>query len=285
MTYDRQIATDFTTAVNDLHSKLAGMTGWGYVNDQSATGHVALSHPGTHGTFVIESNAMGDGTNASNVFKLHYVENYTDASTYSPGFDFGYDPLKFGGVSGGDSVQYWLQYTSSYGFVWYLRRDVGDGNDGSAWVGSMEYANGPGTEYWNPRNADSVDVGVGDFVMSGNVSQFRNNNAPRGNASSGEIAGMNTDTDNYGRLEGILNPDSAFNNYVWFSDLVYHTDRHLNDPDTGQQPVFASIDDPLFIDDVSGSDVNTGDVVQDSGGNDEWEIVDYNNNRVGIRMM
>jgi hypothetical protein len=37
--------------------------------------------------------------------------------------------------------------------------------------------------------------------------------------------------------------------------------------------------------DRSGSDVNTGDVIQNSEGADEWEIVDYHDVRVGLRMI
>jgi hypothetical protein len=81
-----------------------------------------------------------------------------------------------------------------------------------------------------------------------------------------------------------LNPDSAFDNYVWWSNLAF-LQREVTDTDTDQNPVWAAIDDPLWMQDRSGSDVNTGDVIQNSEGADEWEIVDYHDVRVGLRMI
>lgn len=287
MTYDRQISTTFEQFVTDLYTKISGMTGYGILNDSSTSGHVAISTP-TPAIIIIESDQLGSGADASRDLYITEVEGYTDPNTYEPWADSDRSYFEFNGVSATDSVQYWLQYTADYGFVWYLRRDVGDGDDLSAWSGMMEYANGPGTQFWDPRNADSVTYTISPYAVSGDFSNSGNMSAQDTGFSQGsdhaQINRSSLNGDFFGNMRGLLNPDSAFNNYVWWSNLAFRQ-RQVQDADTGQNPVWAAIDDPLWMKDQSGTDVNTGDVVQDSGGVDEWEILDYHGLRVALRMI
>jgi len=158
MTYDRQIATDFEGFVTDLYTKIADMPSYGILNDASASGHVAINTPNP-AVIVIESNQLGSGADASRDLKVTSVAEYTNATTYTTWADTNRSRIGFDGISSTDSVEYWLQYTDSYGFVWYLRRDVGDGNDFSAWYGLMDYGNSPGTQFWDPRTATSTPRG------------------------------------------------------------------------------------------------------------------------------
>ena len=289
MTYDRQIATDFEGFVTDLYTKIAGMPSYGILNDASASGHVAISTPNP-AVIVIESQQLGSGADANRDLKVTSVAEYTNATTYTSWADEDRSRLEFDGigVSSTDSVEYWLQHTDSYGFVWYLRRDVGDGNDFSAWHGLMDYGNGAGTQFWDPRTADSVPYTIDYYAASGQTSGTGSVSSTETPATStparASINGGSLDGDSVGQFRGILNPDSAFNNYVWWANLAFK-ERDITDTDTGQNPVWAAIDDPLWIQDRSGSDVNTGDVIQDSGGADEWEVVDHYGIRVALRMI
>jgi len=287
MTYDRQIATDFEGFVTDLYTKIAGMPSYGILNDASASGHVAISTP-TPAVIVIKSNQLGSGEDASNDLYITSVAEYTNANSSTSWADRGRSRLKFNGISSSDSVEYWLQYTDSYGFVWYLRRDVGDGNDFSVWHGMMDYGNSPGTQFWDPRNADSVPYTIDYYAASGQTSGTGSVSSTETPATStparASINGGSLDGDSVGQFRGILNPDSAFNNYVWWSNIAFLA-QDVIDTDTDQNPVWAAIDDPLWIQDRSGTDVNTGDVIQNSDGADEWEIVDHHDLRVGLRMI
>ena len=286
MTYDRQIATDFEVFVTDLYTKIADMPSYGILNDDSGSGHVAISTPNP-AVIVIESNQLGSGADANRGLKVTSVAEYTNATTFTSWWDKDYSRIEFDGISSTDSVEYWLQYTDSYGFVWYLRRDVGDGNDFSAWYGLMDYGNSPGTQFWDPRSADSVSYTIDYYAVAGDTSQENDYPTKRPPATTPDRASINGgshDGDCVGQFRGILNPDSAFDNYVWWSTLAF-LQREVTDTDTGQNPVWAAIDDPLWMQDRSGSDVNTGDVIQNSEGADEWEIVDYHDVRVGLRMI
>jgi hypothetical protein len=152
----------------------------------------------------------------------------------------------------------------------------------------MDYGNSPGTQFWDPRTADSVSYTIDYYAAAGDAEFGRyvgSLETPSTSTPDGaSINGGSHDADSVGEFRGILNPDSAFNNYVWWSNLAF-LQQEVTDTDTGQNPVWAAIDDPLWIQDRSGSDVNTGDVIQDSGGADEWEVVDYHGLRVGLRMI
>jgi len=280
MTYDRQIDTDFTTAHADLRDKVGGMANWAVANDSVATGHLALSTDVAGWWIVIEANSMGDGSDSSSAYEIHVCDSYTDPSTYNSVEKYNVGGT-YNGMSSTDSVQYWLQYTDSYGFMMYIRRNVGDSNDGSLYFGAMRYDGGAGTEYWDPRSSSSISgpmpyhslvYRVDDSSWYFDSSQTTANHVNPKRASQ------------EGDVRGLLNPDANFNNYVWWSNAVLYA-SDISDSDTNDSPIFARITDPIWMEDRSGTDVNTGDVAQDSGGSDEWEVVDYHGMRIAIRMI
>ncbi|MDX1746529.1 MAG: hypothetical protein R3324_11380, partial [Halobacteriales archaeon] len=286
MTYDRQLTTTYEGALTAIADKIAGMTSWTMITDQRATGHIALEGPHTDEYLILNSNYMGDGTDAGADFELGGRPN----SSYDYGGGnispfIATHSLNNGNWAADDTFEYWLQYSDQYGFVMYLRRTMADGFDQSFWVGVLDYANGGGQEMWDPRLSD-------EWQNNGNVDRFYHyciwGASGSGSGSLGRSDVNNTFIDvmvrgndspggrprALSRPQGMLNPDTAFTDYVWWSRVLTRDESILN-TDTGEYIRWAKITDPLWLEDRSGTDLNSGDVIQDSGGSDEWEIVDF----------
>jgi hypothetical protein len=244
MAYDRQISTTYESALTDIADKIAGMTSWSMVTDQRATGHIALEGPHTGEYLILGSNLMGDGSEASSDFELggrpstsyDYSEGQINPfiSTHS---------LNNNNWAADDTFEYWLQYSDQYGFVIYLRRTMADGYDQSFWVGVLDYANAGGTEEWDPRQTD-------EWQNNGNPDRFYHY-AIWGESGSGSGGLSQSDVNNnfmdvmvrgndapsrrprlLGRFQGMLNPDTAFSDYVWWG-RVGGRDENIVNTDTG----------------------------------------------------
>jgi len=274
MTYDRQIATDAATALADLRDKVSSMTGWGVVDDGVANGYVVFSTPNNEEVGLSESMASGGGggqfhgrDDPSHSIGIRVGQNWDAANTV-----FGTrgpvergrindDPGEHSSWSETDSVEYWLHYSSD-GFYYYVRRTQGDGDDLASGAGYQVHD----TEYWDfhTANTSSGYAGYGSIgVTSLHTSQSFNGQEIRRR---------------YGGY-GLLNPDGNYSNYLHDDTLLEY--GPASNGDTNENPVCARAPD-VWLRDRSGTSISAGDVVQTSGGANEYEILDYHDARVAI---
>jgi hypothetical protein len=275
MTYDRQIATDAATALSDLATKVSGMTGWSIVDDSSGSGYVVLGTPNNEEVGISESMASGgdggqfhDSDDPSDAIGIQTGQNWDAANTVwgtsgpnlhgrinsdDPGVHRQWDAT--------DSVEYWLHYSAD-GFFWYVRRVQGDGYDLAHGGGYQVHS----TEYWDFHTANTTS-GYAGYGSIGVVSQ---RTATRWDSQELNLR--------YGG-EGLLNPDGNYSNYIHDDTLLTFTPAQNND--TNEKPIAAKEPD-VWLRDRSGSSVGSGDVVQTSGGANEYEILHYHGTDVAI---
>ena len=281
MTYDRQENVELQSVLTTVCDKLDTMTNWSIVHDDRANGHISVESRVSGEYFVFESKHMGEGT-SGDPLRVEAASQYTDPSTYT----------KVGGAaiknvykeSPTDSFDLWTQYSDRFGFVIYLRRTVGDGKDYSWWAGAQQYDGEGGQEYWDPRSAEANSNPIFHYAVGDGKGE---NNGSVNNKTSWGSTSQPTPPNGVGsngRQLGLLNPDNNFTDFVWWSNHLLKA-KDVQDTDTGKRTPFARISDPLWLGDKSGSDVNTGDVVQNSNGTNEWELLDYHGNRVWVRMI
>ena len=192
------------------------------------------------------------------------------------------------GIGAADDVEYWLQYSDGWGWAWYVRREMGDGNNWSFFFGAYEWEDNGGTVYYDPTTQDEWKVDdwyilslmVGEANGGGSLTRHETwcSNPPEPDFN--HRWGNTTDME----ARGMLHPDQNFTDYIWWV-RGFVADETAQNSDTGESPENTRITDSLWLADYSGTSVNTGDVVQDAGGADEWEIVDYHGNRVALRMI
>jgi len=283
MAFDNQISTTIEGAFQDLRDKVSGMTGWGLIEDNIGSGYVVFSTPHTEEVFVgcsalngwVNLSKSTDDYNSSDYLKIETGQNW-DESNQSFGSsgvsDAGQadDENNYGTYNAANNptadAEYWLGYTADRGFCFYLRRNQGDGQDLSGAVGYGLWE----TEFWDFDSADTKQGGYNGEGMIGAVGM---------RSSSMGYVSQNL-TRRYGG-DGVLNPDSAFNNYLWDRCVFYYSPA--SNSDTGRSPNAARAY-PVWIRDQSGTSVNSGDVVQSSSGGDEYMILNYNGARCAISM-
>lgn len=282
MTYDSQVSTTWDQARTDLRDGLEALPNWTMLVDDLADNDYYVLDPPTgsnhhvlisHGT-----NPSGEG-NSHELGVVHGFDWDPDADQFNgmswqhAGFD-----ISSGALATDDDVQYWFDRVDD-GFVFACRRNMGDGGDYFGWMGYELF--------------DSL-FNLSDTFYN-RVEQDRK--GPRGivgaRGSGGATGGFwNTwgtklvGTDDEPDLQagyGILNPDSNWSNYVYVRPMFLTSQTRQQDHNQNQ------VDAPfaqtrLWLKDRSGSDVNSGDVVQDTDGNDLYEIVEYQGERIAIRM-
>jgi len=293
MTYDSQISTTWEQAIKDWADKLGEMTNWSITNDQRATGHIAVNAPAlgygdvTQEGFYIQSSNLGDGSDENNNLSLGYYYDYTDKNTFG---QFDNMEINFYSTTGADNVEYWLQYSDGWGWVWYVRRVENDGNDWSFWVGAFAWEDNGGTAYYDPTTCDGWDTSdrAGGYLIGHNQSspnnQYSVDSYLANGGGMGDIMTSGWYHSSSTLARGLLHPDTAKSDYVWYARGTV-TDENSTNSDTGEGVEMIRFTDALWLRERSGTALNTGDVIQDAGGADEWEIVDYYDNRVAIRMV
>lgn len=291
MTYDSQLTADWQTALAEIRDKVGGQASWTILDDALAEdGYFVLGMPNPFDKPSANEVYIGSGAIASgpqhasdDTLTLMNGSGWDSAMEDYTGMSASKSPAMESIPAASDSCQYWVSYRDDRGFVAYLRRNLGDGSDGSVWFGSQLFDD----FYWNPwspgvasEDIDSVgyfQAGYGGSDSSGDNGYYE----AGGNSTSGSAVFQSTGTDQQS-VYGILNPDANYNNYVWGKGFI---GSNYTSADTGESPLLAEISDPMWLEDRSGSAVQSGDVVQDSGGVDQWEIVDYHDNRVALRMI
>lgn len=291
MTYDSQIASDWTTAFTDLLTKITGMASWTLVEDNTtaegyfvvqapANPHFSTTNDGDDQIYVGSGvlaagplHAAGDDLHIETGWNWDTTNQVWGTTGRQETVDTGINP------AGTDAVEYFLEYVDGRGWCFYIDRNVGDGNDGSAAIGYEIYEQ----LYWNIHdtqkwNSNSTKIEYGRLLAYGTANGTSLTQAyhiARGmtvfdDANNGDTLGY-----------GMLNPDGNFNNYVWSKPTYLVTS--VTNSETNSSPVVARAYG-LWMEDRSGSDINDGDVVQDSAGADVFEIIDRHGVRVAFRM-
>lgn len=158
--------------------------------------------------------------------------------------------------AGDDDVEYWFSGGED-GFAIYLRRNEGDGDDGSCWGTLMEKK--PILPYREMRAYE--DEHINNYVVAASRSTTSDSLDELDRYSS---VGDLSESGGF----GFINPDNNFNDYLWIEHR-YRT-KHISSAGTAVTPVFAYSDRVLL--DWSGDDVNHRDIVQ-ADGEDRWQIL------------
>ena len=277
MTFDSQVQATHVTALEDLRDKVGGMTDWGVVDDSTAPsdgGFVVFSTPSPIGEQVaVDSGYVANGPFTGGNYNAKVISIQTGlnwdqnnenwgtsggSSTNRPVDEFNYgQPDK--------QVEYWLSYTNDKGFCWYVRQTEGDGTDEAHAFGYQLIE----TDFWDYHSANTSSGYAGDGLVS---CQSHGGQLRKGVGQEIKPA--------YGG-DGILNPDDNFANYVWNAPVVYHTPTA--NADTGFNPRCARVY-PVWVRERSGSSINSGDVVQNSQGEDEYMVLSYHDTKAALSM-
>ena len=264
MTFDNQVATTVSGALADLRDKVGGMTGWSIAEDTLGSGDdVRIVWDTPWNSEALKFRFQYDDGEGNVEMNITYGRNY-DTGDQSWGTTFATSDSFYMATSNpwdpADDGEYWLQYTADYGFVWYFRRTMGDGSDKSGWFGHASWMNE--AVFWDYYTAGAATPPVprGYFGYGGRYSN--------GEEQYWETADL---SHIYGG-EGLLNPDNNFSNYVWDKPVWQYNEVQNND--TGENPR-AVRGHEVWLQDRSGTAINSGDVIQDDGGTDRFMLVDY----------
>lgn len=283
MAYDSQVSTDYGNAKTDLRDGIQALTDWGLIVDELAESNYFVVDPPTgsnHHVLVSFGTSVGSDDNAYHIEFTHGRDWDTEADDFD-GYTFrtaGYD-ISSGGLDEADSVEYWFERTNDAGFVFACRRTVGDGNDAFGWAGYELFDDlfRPWGWFHNDHQDRGSPMGiVGAEGTSSTTGRFWHS------WGTNRIGGRGQEDNDRKTGFGVLNPDADWSNYVYTLPVwtAAHP-RHTNDDGDRVYTPFATT--RLWLHDLSGDDVNSGDVVQDDAGNDLYEIVDHGR-RVAIRM-
>lgn len=287
MTFENQISTDAETALTDLRDKVSGMSNWGIVDDSALAadgGYVVFNTPSS-----IDEQVMVDAAHVqtgpesnTDTYRDHLLviqtgRNWDGANWGTQGGTARavYDHDKYDEYphsnSPGDAVEYWLGYVAGKGFYWYVRRVVGDGDD-IAYGGGYALVE---TDFWNYHGAETSSGYAGDGIISSVCSDQDTSTQKYTQEGNGQEIGTV-----YGGT-GLLNPDANFTNYMWDAQVLQHSPTQNSETSFNARCARAY---PVWLNDRSGSDINSGDVVQDADANDEYMILNYHGARATISM-
>lgn len=297
MTFDTQIQTDFQTALAEIRDKIGGMASWSIELDNwQSNGYFVLLNPRNE-RIVIGSNQVEGGSDitGSNVRVMQghpgqqWDENNhrfasiegaqagDDAENVEGDLGIGYGNYS----NANDPVEYWLQYTDGKGFVGAIRRTAGDGENGFCWFGHAAIS-----KYWDAHTMATLTRPLPESMLGGSFSRGTESQTlagawgiNSGNHNTQSWGGSNPGTNTL-LGHGVLNPDDNRSNYIW-QEHVAIVDRRKN-TQTGLNPVYGEFD--LWIDDGSGDDLSTGDVIQDTNGNDVFMLLNYHGERIAVSM-
>jgi len=289
MTFDSQIASTAESALGDLATKVSGMTGWSIVDDSHTAadgGYVVFGTPSGIGEQVLVDAAQvsvgpvsSTDRRGDDILAVQTGLNW-DSGSQSWGTQ---GAIQYGNYnhsshdnwpannSPTDSVEYWLGYVAGKGFYYYVRRDVGDGEDRAYGCGYSLVE----TEFWDYHSAATSSGYAGGGIVSAVASDQKTSSVNYTPAGQGQELDVS-----YGG-KGLLNPDTNFTNYMWDAQVLRH--NPTTNGDTGFTARCARAY-PVWLTDLSGSSINSGDVVQDAGGTDEYMILNYHGARATISM-
>lgn len=275
MSFDTQIITTLDQVLPDFRDKVDGVTGFSVSYDDAENGTVIFDTPRDDQILVSLHNGSQSGVGISNddstvlaYCRQGWGNDGTDSSFTTNGSDRegrapdddshgeAYEPT--------DSCEYWAHY-STEGFGIYVRRTQGDQWD-TAW-GCM--AAMVETEYWDYHSANVLGGDQAGATVVGAVGS----NSYHGH-SGRHLQG------HYGGRGG-LNPDPNFNDYVWEKPV-----KKLNpaETETNWSPPCAKFY-ATWLEDESGSALQSGDVIQTGGGTDRFMLLAYHGARIALSML
>jgi len=277
MTYESQIQSSLDNIVDIMYDGISTMTGWNVIVDErTGSGYFVMEAPVSNQHVLIsgrDSNPGGYGRDWG--FSVTHGYNWDISNNVFSGTQWGEADIivddDYQSAHESDNCQYWFERHPEKGFIIAIRRNVGDGNDEFGWI----YYNIVDAK-WDNQMLENADDDMPIGVVGANSSRSVNG----------------TWWDGWGRNHvgqtgrGILNPDGEWSNYTWVEHNWEHTrfpSQYSNGDDVTSQNIPEGTTD-MWLRDLSGSTLNTGDVIQDTNGNDLYEIVEYHGKRVAIKM-
>jgi len=261
MANDQKIQTTFGEALGDLRDKVASMPNWSKVYD--STGGATSGYGGKWawetptGEYIEVSHFSG----SSNAIDFTYGVDY---DTTNGGWNDKYDnpsgtvsPSSKKQADESSTVEYWISYADSVGFMVYMVKNDGSSDDSDFFTGCAKLA-----KTWD---YDSAAVREGDYVWSLHDS---GNNTSRNNITA--EGGVADETYN---AKGALNPDTNYNNYPLQETNAVCSNKYTNG--NGYSVVIGK--HSAWLRDKSGSETAHGDTIQDSGGTNEYIILKARN--------
>lgn len=275
MTFDQQIATTLDSYLPAFRDKVAGVTGFSVSYDDAANGTVIFNTPRDDQILVAGHNGTQSGVNISNddwtvlgFIRQGWGNGGTDTSFTTNGSSREArapdDDSHGEAYAGSDPCEYWAHY-STEGFGLYVRRTMGDGWD-SSWGMFCAMVE---TEYWDYHTANVIGGGQAAATLVAATGEHNKFQGWAGRYMEGHYGG-----------QGALNPDDNFGDYVWEKPVKKFSPA---DTETGWSPPCAKFYG-VAIDDESGTALQSGDVIQTSGGVDRFMLLAYDNARAALSM-
>lgn len=292
MALDANVSTTWGGALATMRDTVGGMTNWS-VKDTSANGgqtpmpddewfvlNTDLSEDirvltgtgdNTNGGVTFEHGPNWDATNSNwgDRYKSDIRANSNSPFDQYENYENTYAPHSQRSRSMGDTVNLWIAYADSVGFMTYVTRTEGDGAD-NAFVYGISKIN----KFWGYTTADKRESEYTQIIGSRTYNDGESANIFHSNimsASNRYPTGNNSYT-----ARGQVNPDGNFDNYPVLEENMVSSAQYRNSD--GTDAIIGTHN--LWILDRSYDQSAHKDTVQDSGGNDLYEILKTNTSAV-----
>ncbi|MBO4248866.1 hypothetical protein IL252_13660 [Halomicrobium sp. IBSBa] len=278
-----------------LRDKVSGMANWS-LEDTSATGDAesiadgewfVISTPNGE-CFRIETLANNydgairmehgpDWDSANSTWADRYAHDVA-AETGTDDYDdpMGYAPDNKGGknIQEGDSVSYYLDYSDSDGWVFYVDRNVGDGHDEDMAIGMARLA-----ETWDIDAAANRESNYAVLWHAQCYDRDYDDRHPRNWTNFlSAMPGTQSGSTQHGR--GQVNPDNNYANYTT-TDNVVCSGQYKNN--AGNDAIIGT--HSMWVREESGDDASHEDTIQDDSANNLYKLCKAHNiAQVGIAM-
>jgi hypothetical protein len=272
MTFTTKQTDTYENALNDVFTKIAAATGWSIAHDYRTTDdpngnqrYAVYDHPHGPGQVAFGGSSNSQGHMGwKDLWARHGDTWDPNNSSFNTGHARSRIYLRDGNnnnIRDYEQVDYWVESVER-GFVVVMNRQESDGNDES---GALAVQGVDKT--WPYHNASNYEAPIAVW----HISSESGVTAPQvGSNGAGSHGGF-----------GIRNPDLNFDNYPRM-DWVLETNT-FRQPNNGERAIIGTVD--LLLWDDSGSEVSTGDTVQDGGGNNTYMIFSFNNSgNYAVRM-
>ena len=261
-TYIQQEQTTFIEAMRDYRDQIGDLSGFSIVEDDlgnSGSPNESLPYLGISTPYRDDLRLRLREDYQRSIY--HYLGHWDGGSFSSM------DSKQVGAATHSSyemawdhTVEYWHSYSDDHS-VFFIRRVEGEGRDGACWFGAQVV-----DKLWPYNQANIYET---DWVHAA----YGTNSSSSGfDTGAGAVQQGG---------EGAVNPDASFNNYVWNEGLVESYAYVVSE--SNYRTLIGSYD--AWITDESGTNADSGDVVQDDQANDVYEILKYHEvNPVGIKM-
>lgn len=282
MTLDSNVQATYGDAIAQLRDNIGGMTNWTVVDTSTDGGATPMP---TNEWFVVEA-PNGEafkvviGAGEDDDLQLEHGPDYdtggswntrysndirTRSRTDENGDEMGFQPASNNQTDMGSTGNFWMCYADGVGWMWYFERSEGDGNDEAVMLGVSQI-----NKLWDYTTAANVESEYTTAAAGAMYEREYN-----GDTVNEAYLNVMSESDAFPQDSntrtgfGQVNPDGNFGNYPVVEETIVSSSQYRN-ADNNDAVIGTHT---LWIRDESGGDAAHQDTVQDSGGNDLYEVL------------